>query len=107
MTPRRLPSNRRRRRGTSSWADEKRERQDADDRRDGRVGAEGQQQRDRQAVAGEGRDGGLADADPEVAPVAPAEEHAPLVDRACRRHSRSVAPAISSRSPVRTRRWRR
>ncbi len=45
------------------------------------MGPERQQQRDRQAVAGKRGDRGLADPDPEVAPVRTAEKDAPLVDR--------------------------
>ena len=69
MTPRRLPSNRRRSRGTRSWAEDS-----ANGSTPMTVATAGwapsvSSERDRQAVAGERRDGGLADPDPEVAPV--------------------------------------
>ena len=80
VTPRRLPSVRRSSDGTRSWAAEKVNGQDPDDRRHGGRRAEGEQERDRQAVAGEGDDGGRSDPDPLVGPVAPVAEGAPLVD---------------------------
>ena len=57
-----------------------REGQDPDDRRHRGRRPEGQQERDGQAVAGKGDDGGRSDADPLVRPEAPVAEGAPLVD---------------------------
>ena len=79
-----------------------REGQDPDDRRHRGRRPEGQQERDGQAVAGKGDDGGRSDADPLVGPEAPVAEGAPLVDGQPRPGGRRGRGGEESRG---TRRW--